>query len=404
MQNGGNVVVCPGDRIGATAHHHQHDRFARCNELFEQGLLIAWQVERGTAGSFARHVPFFAHDRDDNVRRFRQRKRFGKTIGLAFVAELVARALRVLDRDTIFGVGLHTLEHGDRSGLAITGCRPAADHVGLAVPKRADHGDSLRIGGQREHIAIVLEQNHRLARYVARSFEKFRLVQRCFLPRLVGVAIGIFEQSEAIFHFEHAAHCAVDIRLAHAAFFDRFHHVFHEHGALHVHIDAGIERLFASLFEILGVTMRDHLVDGGVVGDDKAIEAPFIAQDVGKQEFAAAGWHAVVFVERRHEGGDPFIDCGLERREVDIAQRSFGDIDRVIVAACLGCPVSGKVFRGCQNRVDGPQIVALVAMHACLGDFAAKVDIFPGTFRNAAPAGIARYIDHGGESPVYPFG
>ena len=73
MQNGGHVVVCPGDRIGATAHHHQHDRFARCNELFEQGLLIAWQVERGTAGSFARHVPFFAHDRDDNVRRFRQR-------------------------------------------------------------------------------------------------------------------------------------------------------------------------------------------------------------------------------------------------------------------------------------------------------------------------------------------
>ena len=150
--------------------------------------------------------------------------------------------------------------------------------------------------------------------------------------------------------------------------------------------------------------MRDHLVDGGVVGDDKAIEAPFIAQDVGKQEFAAAGWHAVVFVERRHEGGDPFIDCGLERREVDIAQRTFGDIDGVVVAACLGCPVSGKVFRGCQNRVDGFQIVALVAMYACLGDFAAKVDIFPGAFRNAAPAGIARHIDHGGECPVYPFG
>ena len=54
--------------------------------------------------------------------------------------------------------------------------------------------------------------------------------------------------------------------------------------AAHVHIGTGIESIDSSL--ILGAHAVAYiLIDCAVVGDEEALEAPLVAQDVGQQPF-----------------------------------------------------------------------------------------------------------------------
>jgi len=109
FQDGIDIGVGPLDAVRAPAHQHEDDRLAGLLQLFQQRLLVARQVERGAARRFAGHVPMLAHRGDDDVRFLRQRDRLGKTVTLARVGELIARALGIGNRCPLGRAGLHAL-------------------------------------------------------------------------------------------------------------------------------------------------------------------------------------------------------------------------------------------------------------------------------------------------------
>ena len=83
--------------------------------------------------------------------------------------------------------------------------------------------------------------------------------------------------------------------------------------------------------------------DARVVADDEAAKAPL---GCAARRAAARGWrvhrHAGDLVEGRHDGVDAGLDRGAERRQVDLAQRALGDVDRVVVASGLGGAVGRR--------------------------------------------------------------
>lgn len=115
--------------------------------------------------------------------------------------------------------------------------------------------------------------------------------------------------------------------------------------------------------------------------------------------FAVAG-DAADLVERRHERRRPGLRRGLERREVQLAQALLGRVDRVVVApglrAAVGDPVLG---RGC-HPVGLRVVLALEALDAGGGERGAEERILAGALDDAAPARVARDVDHRRERPV----
>ncbi len=76
-----------------------------------------------------------------------------------------------------------------------------------------------------------------------------------------------------------------------------------------------------------GAHRGDRVVDAAPVGDDEAVVAPVVAQDLGEQPGVLAGVHAVDAVVGRHDGRRLGLDDdALERRQVDLAQRPRVDV------------------------------------------------------------------------------
>ena len=64
-----------------------------------------------------------------------------------------------------------------------------------------------------------------------------------------------------------------------------------------------------------------ELIDGEIIGDDDAIETPFITQDFGQQFTVGGAGHAIDFVVTIHHRIEArFLDCGLEGQQEDLSQ------------------------------------------------------------------------------------
>ena len=90
----------------------------------------------------------------------------------------------------------------------------------------------------------------------------------------------------------------------------------------------------------------------------------------------------------------PARDGGGKRRQVDLAQRSFGHVDRGIFApggdGAIGAEVLGR--RG--EAVGGGKVVALKAERLGGGHLRGHPGILARAFDNASPARVARHVEH----------
>ena len=219
-----------------------------------------------------------------------------------------------------------------------------AQKHGQVVGAWADHRDGLELFCQRQQ-AVVLEQHDgflcgaqreaavrgRVVDLVREPGER-RLFRRIKHP-----------QAEPC--RKQARHGPIDRRLVDETLLDRFKQRGVCATALQVatHLHRQGRRLSRRLDHPVPA---EDIVDGPAVGDDVALETPFLAQDLLEQPGTGAAWLAVHPVVRAHDGrGGPFLHARLERGQVGLAQVALAHPRVELMAAELGTAVDGEVLR-----------------------------------------------------------
>ena len=103
-----------------------------------------------------------------------------------------------------------------------------------------------------------------------------------FCPFGIDIQIRIIKKSELVFGFKHPAAGMVDVVFTNQAFIKRLLQCGQESLSYHIEIHAGFECHGRNLLKIAHA-MFYHFVDGCVISNHKAIEAPFIPQHLCKQ-------------------------------------------------------------------------------------------------------------------------
>ena len=169
----------------------------------------------------------------------------------------------------------------------------------------------------------------------------------------------------------------------------------------HVHVDAGVHRDVPRLRAVGGDGVVEQLTDPRPVADDHSIELPFVAQDVGEQMPVRVRRDARYLIERRHQRRGIRANCGVKRRQVDVAQRPLRHLGDVVIASTLGGPVRREMLHRRGNGVARAEPAPLKSAYARGGEGGAEVRIFAGPFDDASPPRIAGDVDHWREGPVY---
>ena len=150
--------------------------------------------------------------------------------------------------------------------------------------------------------------------------------------------------------------------------------------------------------------MVEEFGDCAPVGDDEAIKAPLVAEDVGLEVVVGGSRDAVEGVEAGHHGGCAGLDGCVVRREIDLAEGVVGHVGCVIVTAGDGGSIGGVVLDADGDGVGLGEVVLLVAVDPGTGDGGAEPGVFAGGLDDASPAGVAGDIDHGREDPLEAVG
>ena len=166
-----------------------------------------------------------------------------------------------------------------------------------------------------------------------------------------------------------------------------------------IDIDTGIQRVFGSTGHVLGkMVTRHHFLDGEVIGNDRALIAPFLAQHVMQQPDIGVAGDAVDLVITRHHRVDAgAVDHLLERGEELFAQGPFRNLRRTDIGAAFGLSVSRHVLqRGHDLALAQPAVGAdtLQALDRGHAHFAHQERIFAERLLDTAPARIARHVHH----------
>ena len=109
-------------------------------------------------------------------------------------------------------------------------------------------------------------------------------------------------------------------------------------------------------------------------------------------------------IEGGHERGDPRLDAGAERLEIDLAQRALGDLGGVVVAPGLRRAIPDEMFRAREDRRRIVETPPLIPADVGSREDRAEVGILTGALGDAAPSGVARNIHHRGKCPSDPLG
>jgi len=131
----------------------------------------------------------------------------------------------------------------------------------------------------------------------------------------------------------------------------------------HIHVQTGFQRLLRGLRSRRRNAVVQKLADGIPVAHDKPVEFPLIAENVGEEMLVGAARNTVDLIERCHQCAGACIHRRLERNEVHIAKRPFGNFRGVIITSPLRRAVRGEVFRACEDRRGIGEITALVSAH-----------------------------------------
>ena len=151
---------------------------------------------------------------------------------------------------------------------------------------------------------------------------------------------------------------------------------------------------------VSGDALRYQLVDCAPIADDAAAEFQIGPQNVREGVAIAAGGKAGEAVERAHGRPGARIDAGFELGQIEIAQRVIGNLGGVVIASALRSAVTNVVFEAGDDAIRRGDIGALETAHGGGGVESTQPRIFTEAFRNAAPARIAREVDHRREGPI----
>ncbi len=145
-------------------------------------------------------------------------------------------------------------------------------------------------------LPVVLQQDERLLRDFPRGFPVFRRENFRARPFLRAAVIGIGKQPELVFRLKDSPAGLIDHGLRDFPVRDQFRQILEVGFAHHVHVHAGFQGQFGVLSQIAHAVLG-HFADGRIVGDDEALEAPLLSQQVREQPVIGRGRHPVDFIE-----------------------------------------------------------------------------------------------------------
>ena len=114
------------------------------------------------------------------------------------------------------------------------------------------------------------------------------------------ILVGILEKAEFVFCLKYAAYGGINLTYVDQTFVEAFCQGAIEAVSHHVHIGTGFQSQSRYSLQV-AQTVFNHLRNGGVVGNYKAVPAPLIAEYIGQQPAVGSGRHAVDGVERGHK-------------------------------------------------------------------------------------------------------
>ncbi len=154
--------------------------------------------------------------------------------------------------------------------------------------------------------------------------------------------------------------------------------------------DAEGRRLFRSRHDL--VVLVD-VVDGPAVGDDVAVEAPLLPQDVLEEALARRARLAVdAVVGAHHRVGLALLDEGLERGKVGLPEIALARLHVEGVPLRLGAAVDGEVLGG-GDHLEVARVVALQALHERDAHARGKEGVLAVGLLAATPSRVAEDVD-----------
>ena len=135
------------------------------------------------------------------------------------------------------------------------------------------------------------------------------------------------------------------------------------------------------------------------VGDDKAVEAPLLAQNLSQHEGIGAGGNAVDGIEGTHHGCRAGLDRGAIGLQIDLPQHDLAHIHGVVIAAGNGRAVGGKVLHADGDRVRLGKIALLIALDPGAGHRRTQIGILARRLNDASPTRVAGNIHHRRKDP-----
>ena len=230
----------------------------------------------------------------------------------------------ILDFHTGGSLVDQALERRDFVGRFHTGTHAARLGTGFRVA--SDDSDLLDILADRQHTAVVLEQDDgALGHFIGSrpAFGRGSRLEIAFVGR---------DGLNGVTHAENLPHFVVHNRFRHLSGLDRVD-------------QGGAEIRIARHLHVESVERSTHRRMGSTpVGDRETFEAPLPAKDLVEQMLVLRAVETGDLVVGRHDGhGAAFPYDGLERLEIDLAHRTLVD-DHVHAAAVHLLVVEGEVL------------------------------------------------------------
>src|SRR5579859_5101077 len=216
------------------------------------------------------------------------------------------------------------------------------------------------------------------------------------------VHVGMIKKAETDFRFEDGADGVIDLLAGDIPALNRGGKTFGKGGEPdgHFHVDARAEGVESSLVYILCEAMFFEALHGVGIADDKAVKFPLIAKNVMKKPPIAGGWDVVQIEVGAHGGANAGFDGGVKGSEIHVVEESFGKVGFVVVAAPYGGTVARKMLHASEDVIRRADEIALKTAHLRSSDCGSEIRIFAGAFDDAAPARIARDVQHRSKGPV----
>ena len=216
------------------------------------------------------------------------------------------------------------------------------------------------------------------------------------------VRIRLLEQAEADLLGDDASHDGVDRLDRDEPALDRLAQVGGAVVGGQFDVEAGVEREGRRLGPVAGeVVVLVEKADADVVGDDQAVESPLLTEHAGEQAARRVARFVVdVVVRRHHRAGMRLLHRHLEGQQEHVVQLAPPEVDRPVVARALAPRVTRKVLQ----RREQVALRSLQAADVPGAQDADQIRVFAQRLLGAAPAHVARDVEHRRQPLVAPHG